>query len=85
MSSQRIPSYMLPAAPSNPTLHNRKSGWMDKLVDYVVGDGAANRYALICRYCATHNGLATPEEYPYTGNVKRKSNANKSEIAGYLW
>jgi hypothetical protein len=40
---------------------------MDKLVEYVVGDGPNSRYALICRYCATHNGLATQEEFPYLG------------------
>jgi len=61
--------YMTPQAPGNPTLHNRNTGWLDKLVDYVVGDGAANRYALICKYCATHNGLATPEDFPFTGKL----------------
>jgi hypothetical protein len=58
--------YMMPLPPSNPVMQNRKTGWMDKLVDYVVGDGPTCRYALICRYCATHNGLATPEDFPFT-------------------
>ncbi|CAG7833413.1 unnamed protein product [Allacma fusca] len=61
------PAYMLPLPPANPVVHNRSMGWMDKLVEYVVGDGPNSRYALICRYCATHNGLATQEEFPYLG------------------
>jgi len=64
---QPQPLYMLPLPPVNPVVQNHSRGWMDKLVDYVVGDGASHRYALICRYCATHNGLATPEDFPYTG------------------
>lgn len=62
--------YMLPQTPSAPTIHNRKTGWLDKLVDYVVADGPAHRFALICRYCATHNGLATPDDFPYTGKIR---------------
>ncbi|CAL8109407.1 unnamed protein product [Orchesella dallaii] len=61
------PRFMLPPIPSNPEYRSRKTGWIDKLVDYVVGDGPANRFALICRYCATHNGLATPEDFPFIG------------------
>jgi len=63
------PRFMLPQIPSNPEFRSRKTGWIDKLVDYVVGDGPANRFALICRYCATHNGLATPEDFPYIGKI----------------
>lgn len=33
----------------------------DKVVDFVLGDGPNNRYALICRSCATHNGLVRDE------------------------
>ncbi|ODM92028.1 Protein lunapark-B [Orchesella cincta] len=61
------PRFMLPPIPTNPEYRSRKTGWIDKMVDYVVGDGPANRFALICRYCATHNGLATPEDFPYIG------------------
>lgn len=28
----------------------------DKMVEYLVGDGPANRYALICKQCSSHNG-----------------------------
>jgi len=61
------PRLMLPSTPVNPTVHNRPMGWMDKIVDYMIGDGAQNRFALVCRYCATHNGLATPEDFPFIG------------------
>lgn len=37
----------------------------DKLVEYIVGDGPSYRYALICKYCREHNGLALQEEFPY--------------------
>ncbi|XP_041372048.1 endoplasmic reticulum junction formation protein lunapark-B-like [Gigantopelta aegis] len=37
----------------------------DKLVEYLVGDGPQNRYALICKYCYSHNGMALKEEYEY--------------------
>eukprot|EP00106_Octopus_bimaculoides_P010801 XP_014778243.1 PREDICTED: protein lunapark-like [Octopus bimaculoides] len=37
----------------------------DKLVDYVVGEGPQNRYALICRYCHSHNGMAIREEFEF--------------------
>jgi len=40
-------------------------GMMDKLVDYVVGDGPSNRYALICRWCHSHNGMALKDEFEY--------------------
>jgi hypothetical protein len=36
---------------------------VDRLIDYVVGDGPNNRYALICKRCHTHNGMALPEEF----------------------
>lgn len=64
------PRFMLPPPPTNPQYRTRKTGWLDKMVDYVVGDGPANRFALICRYCATHNGLATPDDFPYIGKVE---------------
>lgn len=38
---------------------------IDRLVDYLVGDGPANRYALVCRQCESHNGMALKEEFEY--------------------
>ncbi|XP_014468273.1 PREDICTED: protein lunapark-A-like isoform X2 [Dinoponera quadriceps] len=40
---------------------------IDRLVDYLVGDGPANRYALVCRQCDSHNGMALKEEFEYFG------------------
>lgn len=38
---------------------------LDKLVEYLVGDGPSNRYALICKQCASHNGMALKEEFDF--------------------
>lgn len=38
---------------------------LDKMVDYLVGDGPNNRYALICKNCSSHNGMALREEFDY--------------------
>jgi len=43
----------------------RERGYMDKFVEYLVGDGPSNRYALICRQCQSHNGMALREEFEY--------------------
>ena len=40
---------------------------MDRVVEYLVGDGPNNRYALICRQCQSHNGMALKEEFEYIG------------------
>uniref|UniRef100_A0A0K2UQ38 Endoplasmic reticulum junction formation protein lunapark n=1 Tax=Lepeophtheirus salmonis TaxID=72036 RepID=A0A0K2UQ38_LEPSM len=37
-----------------------------KLMDYVVGEGPGNQYALICKQCQSHNGMAQHEDYDYT-------------------
>lgn len=37
----------------------------DKMVDYLIGDGPTNRYALICSHCSSHNGMAYREEFEY--------------------
>ncbi|XP_057655739.1 endoplasmic reticulum junction formation protein lunapark [Diorhabda carinulata] len=41
------------------------SSVLDKMVDYLVGDGPSNRYALICKKCSSHNGMALKEEFEY--------------------
>ena len=38
---------------------------VDKFVEFVIGDGPNNRYALICSQCHSHNGMALPEDYEY--------------------
>ncbi|XP_046682126.1 endoplasmic reticulum junction formation protein lunapark-B isoform X2 [Homalodisca vitripennis] len=37
----------------------------EKLVDYLIGDGPENRYALICKFCNGHNGMALKEEFQF--------------------
>lgn len=37
----------------------------DRVVDFMVGEGPNNRYALICTCCCSHNGMALKEEYEY--------------------
>ena len=39
---------------------------MDKFVEFVIGDGPNNRYALICSQCHSHNGMALAEDFEYT-------------------
>nr|XP_046187945.1 endoplasmic reticulum junction formation protein lunapark-A-like isoform X2 [Oncorhynchus gorbuscha] len=43
----------------------RDRGAMDRFIEYLVGDGPQNRYALICQQCLTHNGMALKEEFEY--------------------
>jgi len=38
---------------------------VEKVVDYLVGDGPNNRYGLICKFCYSHNGMALKEEFDY--------------------
>jgi len=35
---------------------------LNKVTDYLLGDGPNNRYALICVKCHTHNGLVMPDD-----------------------
>jgi hypothetical protein len=67
---QNIPSFH-PSAfspPPSPTLapqqHHSKT-FLDRVLDLIVGEdenAADHRYALICRHCRAHNGLAPPGE-----------------------
>jgi len=43
----------------------RERGFFDRLMDFCVGDGPHQRYALICRHCGGHNGMALQEEFEY--------------------
>lgn len=43
----------------------RDRSTMDRVLEYLVGDGPQNRYALICRFCHSHNGMALKEEFEY--------------------
>ncbi|KAL9966183.1 hypothetical protein ACROYT_G024221 [Oculina patagonica] len=51
--------------PAQPILPRDRTA-MDKVIEYLVGDGPNNRYALICKQCCSHNGMALKEEFEYT-------------------
>ncbi|CAL1545969.1 unnamed protein product [Lymnaea stagnalis] len=56
---------MAPGPPMPRSVLPRERGTMDRLMDYLVGDGPENRYALICFQCHSHNGMALKEEFEY--------------------
>ncbi|KAI9562196.1 hypothetical protein GHT06_013161 [Daphnia sinensis] len=43
----------------------RERGVLDRMMDLFVGDGPHQRYALICRHCSGHNGMALQEEFEF--------------------
>ncbi|CAL7946188.1 unnamed protein product [Xylocopa violacea] len=43
----------------------RERTYLDRVINYLVGDGPTNRYALICRHCGSHNGMALKDEFEY--------------------
>lgn len=47
-----------------PLLGSNRSA-LDRVVDYLVGDGPSSRYALVCQECHGHNGMALAEEFEY--------------------
>ncbi|XP_020609320.1 protein lunapark-A-like [Orbicella faveolata] len=61
----RVGSPGLMPRPAQPILPRDRTA-MDKVIEYLVGDGPNNRYALICKQCCSHNGMALKEEFEYT-------------------
>lgn len=39
-----------------PMIDNTQKSVVDKMVDYLIGDGIGNRFAMICQQCYKHNG-----------------------------
>lgn len=39
-----------------PIIDPSSKGVVDKMVDYLIGDGPSNRFAMICQECYKHNG-----------------------------
>ncbi|XP_029963026.1 endoplasmic reticulum junction formation protein lunapark-B [Salarias fasciatus] len=69
---RRTPCSPVPAAglhPPGPPLARpvlpKDRGAVDRVIEYLVGDGPQNRYALICQQCSSHNGMALKEEFQY--------------------
>ncbi|RXG57117.1 Protein lunapark [Armadillidium vulgare] len=54
-----------PGPPMPRPILPRERGILDRFVEYLVGDGPSNRYALVCKQCESHNGMALKEEFPY--------------------
>lgn len=66
MVTPQINGYGTPQGPPLPRpILPRERGITDRLLEYLVGDGPQNRYALICRNCFSHNGMALKEEFEY--------------------
>lgn len=61
MSQQTMPYRRTPY----PIINHNQKGVLEKMVDYLVGDGANSRFAMICKECLMHNGMALQEEYEY--------------------
>lgn len=59
MSAQRAPPTLV-----RPIITENK-GVFDRILQKVVGDGPNERYALICRACGSHNGMALEEEFEF--------------------
>lgn len=39
-----------------PIIDNAQKSVVDKMVDYLIGDGPSSRFAMICQQCYKHNG-----------------------------
>ena len=59
--NQQAPRAIMPPRPFVPPNRTR----VDRILDFLVGDGPSNRYALICRRCNSHNGMALKEEFEF--------------------
>ncbi|KAL5282773.1 KIAA1715 family protein [Megaselia abdita] len=60
----RVQQQMRPRTPF-PIINQQYKGVLEKMVDYIIGDGPQNRFAMICKQCFGHNGMALEEEYEY--------------------
>ncbi|KAL8183511.1 UNVERIFIED_CONTAM: hypothetical protein K2H54_043336 [Gekko kuhli] len=65
--AKEVPPHSLhpPGPPLARPILPRERGALDRIVEYLVGDGPQNRYALICQQCFSHNGMALKEEFEY--------------------
>ncbi|OAF70637.1 hypothetical protein A3Q56_01613 [Intoshia linei] len=44
---------------------SRNRSIMERFLDFILGDGPQNRFALICQNCFSHNGMSLIEEADY--------------------
>jgi len=67
MLPQGTPMRFPPPGPPMPCpILPRERSTVDRLMELLIGDGPQNRYALICKECMSHNGMALREEFEYT-------------------
>lgn len=53
----RNPNYQLQKRKTPfPIINQQQQGVLEKIVDYLIGDGPHNRFAMICKECYAHNG-----------------------------
>ncbi|XP_044738645.1 endoplasmic reticulum junction formation protein lunapark-B isoform X2 [Chrysoperla carnea] len=64
-TQQMRPGGAPPNLPMPRTIIARERSVLDKMVEYLIGDGPNNRFALICKNCQSHNGMALREEFEY--------------------
>lgn len=51
-----VPSVRSSSRTPYPIIDSSRKGVLDKMVDYLIGDGPSNRFAMICKECYRHNG-----------------------------
>ncbi|KAK4431767.1 hypothetical protein Salat_0938800 [Sesamum alatum] len=51
--------------PQTGGLSSNNGGWIARIAAMLVGEDPTQSYALICRNCHMHNGLARKEDFPY--------------------
>lgn len=49
-----------------PVINPNDKSILEKMVDFLIGDGTSSRFAMICKECHGHNGMASFEDYQYT-------------------
>ncbi|XP_073847509.1 zinc-ribbon metal-binding protein lunapark [Musca autumnalis] len=49
-----------------PVVNQNEKGVFEKIVDVLIGDGPGDRFAMICKECFAHNGMALKEDFEYT-------------------
>ncbi|KAM7345814.1 zinc-ribbon metal-binding protein lunapark [Cochliomyia hominivorax] len=49
-----------------PIINQQEKGVFDRIVDVLIGDGPQDRFAMICKECYAHNGMALKEDFEYT-------------------
>lgn len=63
-NNQLVSAQKAPPTLVRPIVTQNK-GVFDRILQKVVGDGPNERYALICKRCGSHNGMALEEEFEF--------------------